>query len=56
MSKSHLLAALAAACLLAFATQAAADIFKPLPVSCPSGKVEKVIYDKDGRPVGRVCV
>lgn len=56
MSKSRLLAALAAAGLLAFASHAVADIFKPLPLPCPSGTTEKVIYDKDGRPVGRVCV
>ena len=56
MSKSRLFAALAAAGLLAFAAHAAADIFKPLPQPCPAGKTEKLLYDKDGRPVGRVCV
>ncbi|QQP97920.1 hypothetical protein [Lysobacter enzymogenes] len=56
MKKSHTFAALAAAGLLAFAAHAAADIFKPIPQPCPSGKVEKLLYDKSGRPVGRVCV
>ena len=56
MSKSRFFAALAAAGLLAFATHAAAQIFKPLPVPCPIGKTEKLLYDKDGKPVARVCV
>lgn len=56
MTKSRLFAALAAAGLLVFASHAAAQIFKPLPLPCPVGKTEKLLYDKDGKPVARVCV
>lgn len=55
MSKSRLFAALAAAGLAIFAAQAAATIFKPLQ-PCPIGKVEKLLYDKEGKLAGRICV
>lgn len=63
MSKLSYCAVVAAACVLSFslhaaerpAVSASSDIFKPLPQPCPVGKTEQVIYDKQGRPVARVC-
>lgn len=69
MRKLSYAAVIAATCILSFAVNAAErqpvstagmvstmDVIKPLPQPCPLGKTEKVILDKSGRPVGRVCV
>ncbi|MGO1069445.1 hypothetical protein [Lysobacter sp. CA199] len=68
MSKLSFAALIAAVCVLSFSANAVerpsapaqvtglSDIFNPLPKPCPIGKTETVIYDKQGRPVGRVCV
>ncbi|MEH6416047.1 hypothetical protein [Pseudomonas sp. CGJS7] len=67
MSKLSVSAVIAAVCVLSFSANAAgpsvsagvspsSGIFKPLPQPCPIGKTETVVYDKQGKPVGRICV
>jgi hypothetical protein len=66
MSKLSVAALIAAVCVLSSSAYAgpsvstgvspSSGIFKPLPQPCPIGKTETVVYDKQGKPVGRICV